>query len=75
MVTPPSDEDSAPPTKKRKGAEYNPLDGTTVHPEKYELAEKILNSTGVSIDELQTDKGQKKLQNMKVCLAFNSPAS
>ncbi len=33
----------------------NPLDNTSVHPESYEVAEKILNNIGFKLDDLKTD--------------------
>lgn len=46
----------------------NPLDNTPVHPESYELAEKIIDRLGFSLDELNDKENLQKLQ-LKLPLA------
>lgn len=47
----------------------NPLDNTSVHPESYETAEKILNSIGFKVEDLKTN-----LPEIKAKLATIIPA-
>ena len=44
----------------------NPLDNTSVHPESYEVAEKILNNIGFKLDDLKTNLAEirAKLSNV-----------
>lgn len=44
----------------------NPLDNTDVHPESYALAEEILQSAGVTKDEIGTDKANAKLKQVAI---------
>ena len=49
----------------------NPLDKTSIHPESYEVAKKLLESIGMNLNDLGTDKLKEKLDNIdidKVCL-------
>ena len=49
----------------------NPLDKTSIHPESYEVAKKLLESIGMNLNDIGTDKLKEKLDNIdidKVCL-------
>ena len=49
----------------------NPLDKTSIHPESYEVAKKLLESIGMNLNDIGTDKLKEKLSNIdidKVCL-------
>lgn len=66
--------DEAPPAKKKKkNVEFNRLDATTVHPESYELAEKILRKANVDIDKLKNEESKRKLYHIKVNFTYAEP--
>ena len=49
----------------------NPLDKTSIHPESYEVTKKLLESIGMNLNDIGTDKLKEKLDNIdidKVCL-------
>ena len=49
----------------------NPLDKTSIHPESYEVAKKLLESIGMNLNDIGTDKLKEKLDNIdidKICL-------
>ncbi len=49
----------------------NPLDKTSIHPESYEVTKKLLDSIGMNLNDIGTDKLKEKLDNIdidKVCL-------
>lgn len=49
----------------------NPLDKTSIHPESYEVTKKLLESIGMNLNNIGTDKLKEKLDNIdidKVCL-------
>ncbi len=49
----------------------NPLDKTSIHPESYEITKKLLESIGMNLNDIGTDKLKEKLDNIdidKVCL-------
>lgn len=49
----------------------NPLDKTSIHPESYEVTKKLLESIGMNLNDIGTDKLKEKLDNTdidKVCL-------
>ena len=49
----------------------NPLDKTSIHPESYEVAKKLLESIGMNLNDIGTDKLKEELDNIdidKVCL-------
>ena len=49
----------------------NPLDKTSIHPESYEVTKKLLESIGINLNDIGTDKLKEKLDNIdidKVCL-------
>ena len=53
----------------------NPLDKTSIHPESYEVTKKLLESIGMSVNDIGTDKLKEKLDNIdidKVCLDINT---
>ncbi len=48
----------------------NPLDKTSIHPESYEVTKKLLESIGMNLNDIGTDKLKEKLDNIdidKVC--------
>lgn len=47
----------------------NPLDNTSVHPESYEVAEKILNNIGFKLDDLKTNLLEIRAKLSTVVLA------
>ncbi len=44
----------------------NPLDNTDVHPESYQVAEKIIQAAGINVDELGTPSADDKLKKIDV---------
>lgn len=49
----------------------NPLDKTSIHPESYEVTKKLLESIGMNLNDIGTDKLKEKLDSIdidKVCL-------
>ncbi len=53
----------------------NPLDKTSIHPESYEVTKKLLESIGMNLNDIGTDKLKEKLDNIdidKVCLDINT---
>ncbi len=44
----------------------NPLDNTDVHPESYQVAEKIIQVAGINVDELGTPSADDKLKKIDV---------
>ena len=49
----------------------NPLDKTSIHPESYEVAKKLLESIGMNLNDIGTDKLKEKLDNIdidKICI-------
>lgn len=49
----------------------NPLDKTSIHPESYEVTKKLLESIGMNLNDIGTDKLKEKLDNIdidNVCL-------
>ena len=44
----------------------NPLDNTDVHPESYQVAEKIIQAAGINVDELGTPSADDKLRKIDV---------
>ena len=49
----------------------NPLDKTSIHPESYEVTKKLLESIGMDLNDIGTDKLKEELDNIdidKVCL-------
>lgn len=42
----------------------NPLDNTDVHPESYQVAEKIIQAAGINVDELGTPSADDKLKKL-----------
>ena len=49
----------------------NPLDKTSIHTESYEVTKKLLESIGMNLNDIGTDKLKEKLDNIdidKVCL-------
>lgn len=44
----------------------NPLDNTDVHPESYQVAEKIIQAAGINVDELGTPNADDKLKKIDV---------
>lgn len=53
----------------------NPLDKTSIHPESYEVTKKLLESIGMSINDIGTDKLKEKLDNVnidKTCIDINT---
>ena len=49
----------------------SPLDKTSIHPESYEVTKKLLESIGMNLNDIGTDKLKEKLDNIdidKVCL-------
>lgn len=49
----------------------NPLDKTSIHPESYEVTKKLLESIGMNLNDIGTDKLKEELDNIdidKVCL-------
>ena len=53
----------------------NPLDKTSIHPESYEVTKKLLESIGMNLNDIGTDKLKEKLDNIdidKVCFDINT---
>ena len=53
----------------------NPLDKTSIHPESYEVTKKLLESIGMSVNDIGTDKLKEKLDNVnidKTCIDINT---
>lgn len=49
----------------------NPLDKTSIHPESYEVTKKLLESIGMNLNDIGTDKLKEELDNIdidKICL-------